>query len=153
MPEDLFEIKMNEDFGLSLSQARLIYAVLKTQQDPVTGNFFIEKLKESYAANSEDAKGQANAQATDVIQDLESRGPENMVEVFSKAKLNSENRFTKAGIEELLKTSYKGITDSELNGVMGLINISPEEEITVSDIQAFLKKHSTSKKVNLLRNQ
>jgi len=144
--------RMSEDFEISMEQAKLAFAALRTEEDPVTGINLLNKLKDCYSKYSQDVEGQVASQAADLIQDLERGGTKSMVDVLSRANLNSAGKFSKTEIEQLIKNSYKGITESELNAIMSLMKVTKEGDITLNDIQSFLKQYTTSKKVALIYN-
>lgn len=136
------------DFEISAEQAQLVYAALKAEQDPVTGGLFVRKLNENYAKYSKGVKGQAASQAVDVIGELESKGLVSMVDVLGKASLNSAKNVPKVEVEEVIRYSYKGIGDPELEGIMGLLAVTAKGDIEVEEIQSFLKKYTAAKKVS-----
>jgi len=144
-------IEFTKTLEISGDQAKLAYAKLKSNMKNganVIGACLLDELKRSYTKYVKQFVTQLELQGIDIVKNLERFGPDELYEVFGRAKPNSEGIFDKNELAKLLKEAYPGkISSADIKTIMNLLQPADKNESKLASIQEFLKKYTISKKV------
>lgn len=116
---------------------------------PVIGATVLDKLKKSYAKYNEQATAELERQVTEVIRRREEKGGARIEDVFAKASTSSSRTVSKSELEKLLKHSYEGISQKEVDAVVGALAVTKSGDVALVELQSFLRKYSGSRSVSV----
>ena len=140
------------ELGISLEQAKQCYEKLKTGNTEVIGAMLVEELKKSHSLYIKQFVIQLEQQAIEIVKNAESKYGQMFVDVISKAAPSDDGNISKSELTDLLRQAYKQMTPADIKTLLSLIQTDENGKTTITEIQNFLKKYTSSKKVKESNN-
>ena len=141
--------------GVSQEHSALAYQKLRSRikgDQSVLLATVIEELKRSFEQYTRQFLAQLEQQVTEIVKKIETIYEARLCDVIGEAEFNDKGRINKEELSTLMKKAYEKTSASDIKTILSFMK-DEQGMMQISEIQDFLKKFTTLKKVLSLHNE